>query len=559
MKSDAVKKGVDRAPHRSLFKAMGYTDRELRRPLVGIASSANEIVPGHIHLERLVDAVKAGVYMSGGTPMVFSTIGVCDGIAMNHIGMKYSLGSRELIADSVEVMAKAHAFDAIVLVPNCDKIVPGMLMAAARLDIPAIVISGGPMLAGRHPDKVDQKIDLITVFESVGAVRSGRMTTETLSAIENEACPTCGSCAGMFTANSMNCLTEAIGMALPGNGTIPAVMSARIRLAKETGVQIMALLEKGIASRRIMTEDAFINALTVDMALGCSTNTVLHLFSIAREAGIPLQLEKINEISEHTPHLCALSPAGDHHLEDLDRAGGVSAVLKELSGAGLIRDECVTVTGEKLSDTIARATVWDYRVIRPMSNPYHHEGGLAVLYGNLAPAGCVVKQSAVSREMLRHDGPARVFESEEEATEAIMNGKINRGDVLIIRYEGPKGGPGMREMLTPTSAIAGMGLDGHVALITDGRFSGGTRGASIGHVSPEAMEGGPIAIITDGDRIMIDIPNKEVRIFLSEQEIQERLSTWSPPDPKITRGYMYRYAQNVSSASDGAIFRQERG
>jgi dihydroxy-acid dehydratase len=559
MKSDAVKKGVDRAPHRSLFKAMGYTDRELRRPLVGIASSANEIVPGHIHLERLVDAVKAGVYMSGGTPMVFSTIGVCDGIAMNHIGMKYSLGSRELIADSVEVMAKAHAFDAIVLVPNCDKIVPGMLMAAARLDIPAIVISGGPMLAGRHPDKVDQKIDLITVFESVGAVRSGRMTTETLSAIENEACPTCGSCAGMFTANSMNCLTEAIGMALPGNGTIPAVMSARIRLAKETGVQIMALLEKGIASRRIMTEDAFINALTVDMALGCSTNTVLHLFSIAREAGIPLQLEKINEISEHTPHLCALSPAGDHHLEDLDRAGGVSAVLKELSGAGLIRDECVTVTGEKLSDTIARATVWDYRVIRPMSNPYHHEGGLAVLYGNLAPAGCVVKQSAISREMLRHDGPARVFESEEEATEAIMNGKINRGDVLIIRYEGPKGGPGMREMLTPTSAIAGMGLDGHVALITDGRFSGGTRGASIGHVSPEAMEGGPIAIITDGDRIMIDIPNKEVRIFLSEQEIQERLSTWSPPDPKITRGYMYRYAQNVSSASDGAIFRQERG
>jgi len=558
MKSDAVKKGVDRAPHRSLFKAMGYTDRELRRPLIGIASSANEIVPGHVHLERLVDAVKAGVYMSGGTPMVFSTIGVCDGIAMNHIGMKYSLGSRELIADSVEVMAKAHAFDAIVLVPNCDKIVPGMLMAAARLDIPAIVISGGPMLAGRHPDKVDQKIDLITVFEAVGAVRSGRMTTETLSAIENEACPTCGSCAGMFTANSMNCLTEAIGMALPGNGTIPAVMSARVRLAKETGMQIMALLEKGIASRRIMTEDAFINALTVDMALGCSTNTVLHLFSIAREAGIPLQLEKVNEISEHTPHLCALSPAGDHHLEDLDRAGGVSAVLKELSGAGLIRDECLTVSGKKLSDTIARATVWDYRVIRPMSNPYHHEGGLAVLYGNLAPAGSVVKQSAVSREMLRHEGPARVFESEEEATEAIMSGKINRGDVLIIRYEGPKGGPGMREMLTPTSAIAGMGLDGHVSLITDGRFSGGTRGACIGHVSPEAMEGGPIAIISDGDRIMIDIPNKEVKIFLSEQEIQERLSTWNPPDPNITQGYMYRYAQNVSSASDGAIFRQER-
>jgi dihydroxy-acid dehydratase len=559
MRSDIVKKGVDRAPHRSLFKAMGYTNRELRRPLVGIASSANEIVPGHIHLERLVDGVKAGVYMSGGTPMVFNTIGVCDGIAMNHIGMKYSLGSRELIADSVEIMAKAYAFDAIVLVPNCDKIVPGMLMAAARLDIPAIVISGGPMLAGRHPEDPDQKIDLIAAFEGVGAFHSGLMDRQTLSAIENEACPTCGSCAGMFTANSMNCLTEAIGMALPGNGTIPAVMSARIRLAKKTGMEIMALLGKGISSRQIMTEDAFINALTVDMALGCSTNTVLHLFSIASEAGIPLQLEKINEISEHTPHLCALSPAGDHYLEDLDRAGGVSAVLKELSGAGLICDECITVSGKKLSDTIARATVLDYRVIRPMSNPYHQEGGLAVLYGNLAPAGCVVKQSAVSREMLRHEGPARVFESEEEATEAIMRGKIKRGDVLIIRYEGPKGGPGMREMLTPTSAIAGMGLDGHVALITDGRFSGGTRGASIGHVSPEAMEGGPIAIVTDGDRIMINIPNKEVRICLSEQEIQARLSTWNPPVPKITQGYMYRYAQNVSSASDGAVFRQERG
>ncbi|MBW2032821.1 MAG: dihydroxy-acid dehydratase [Deltaproteobacteria bacterium] len=555
MISDMVKRGLDRAPHRSLFKAMGYTDQELGRPLIGIANSANEIIPGHIHLNGIVAAVKAGVYMAGGMPVVFGTIGVCDGIAMNHIGMKYSLGSRELIADSVEVMAKAHAFDAIVLVPNCDKIVPGMLMAAARLDIPAIVISGGPMLAGRHPDKVDQKIDLITVFESVGAVRSGRMTTETLSAIENEACPTCGSCAGMFTANSMNCLTEAIGMALPGNGTIPAVMSARIRLAKETGMQIMALLEKGIASRRIMTEDAFINALTVDMALGCSTNTVLHLFSIAREAGIPLQLEKINEISEHTPHLCALSPAGDHHLEDLDRAGGVRAVLKELSGAGLIRDECVTVSGKKLSDTIARATVWDYRVIRPMSNPYHHEGGLAVLYGNLAPAGCVVKQSAVSREMLRHEGPARVFESEEEATEAIMRGKINRGDVLIIRYEGPKGGPGMREMLTPTSALAGMGLDTHVALVTDGRFSGGTRGACIGHVSPEAMEGGAIALVEDGDMVVIDIRNKGINVRLTEEDLKKRLSHWKPPEPKITFGYMSRYAEGVSSASEGAVIK----
>jgi dihydroxy-acid dehydratase len=559
MKSDMVKKGVDRAPHRSLFKAMGYTDRELRRPLIGIANSANEVVPGHIHLERLVDAVKAGVYMSGGTPMVFSTIGVCDGIAMNHIGMKYSLGSRELIADSIEVMAKAHAFDAIVLVPNCDKIVPGMLMAAARLDIPAIVISGGPMLAGRHPDKVDQKIDLITVFESVGAVRSGRMTTETLSAIENEACPTCGSCAGMFTANSMNCLTEAIGMALPGNGTIPAVMSARIRLAKETGMQIMALLEKGIASRQIMTEDAFINALTVDMALGCSTNTVLHLLSIAHEAGIPLQLEKINEISEHTPHLCALSPAGDHHLEDLDRAGGVSAVLKELSGAGLIRDECVTVSGKKLSDTIAGANIRDSRVIRPMSNPYHHEGGLAVLYGNLAPAGCVVKQSAVSKEMLRHEGPARVFESEEEGTEAIMRGKINRGDVVIIRYEGPKGGPGMREMLTPTSALAGMGLDTHVALVTDGRFSGGTRGACIGHVSPEAMEGGAIALVEEGDMVVIDIRNKGINVRLTEEDLKKRLSHWKPPEPKIASGYMSRYAESVSSASEGAVIKLKRG
>ena len=559
MKSDMVKKGVDRAPHRSLFKAMGYTDRELNRPLIGIANSANEVVPGHIHLDRLVDAVKAGVYMSGGTPMVFSTIGVCDGIAMNHLGMKYSLGSRELIADSIEVMAKAYAFDAIVLVPNCDKIVPGMLMAAARLDIPAIAISGGPMLAGRHPDKVDQNIDLITVFESVGAVRSGRMTTETLSAIENEACPTCGSCAGMFTANSMNCLTEAIGMALPGNGTIPAVMSARIRLAKETGMQIMALLEEGITSRRIMTEDAFINALTVDMALGCSTNTVLHLLSIAHEAGIPLQLEKINEISEHTPHLCALSPAGDHHLEDLDRAGGISAVLKELSGAGLIRDECITASGKKLSDTIARAAIRDSRVIRPINNPYHHEGGLAVLYGNLAPAGCVVKQSAVSKEMLRHEGPARVFESEEEGTEAIMTGKINRGDVVIIRYEGPKGGPGMREMLTPTSALAGMGLDTQVALVTDGRFSGGTRGACIGHVSPEAMEGGAIALIEDGDMVVIDIKNKGINVRLTEEDLKKRLSHWQPPEPKIASGYMSRYAEGVSSASEGAVFKLKRG
>jgi len=555
MISDAVKKGVERAPHRSLFKAMGYTDRELGRPLIGIANSANEIIPGHIHLNRIVDAVKAGVYMAGGLPVVFGTIGVCDGIAMNHIGMKYSLGSRELIADSVEVMAKAHAFDALVLVPNCDKIVPGMLMAAARLDLPAIVISGGPMLAGVHPERPKEKIDLITVFESVGAVRSGRMTAEALTAIENEACPTCGSCAGMFTANSMNCLTEAIGMALPGNGTIPAVMAARIRLAKETGVGIMELVEKGISARKIMTQEAFGNALAVDMALGCSTNTVLHLTAIAREAGISLPLEQINRVSEGTPNLCRLSPAGKDHVEDLDRAGGILAVLKELNEAGLINERCMTVTGHKVGENIADAVTRDSQVIRSVKAPYHSQGGLAVLYGNLAPGGCVVKQSAVCEEMLYHEGPARVFDSEDEATEAIMGGKIGKGEVLIIRYEGPKGGPGMREMLTPTSAIAGMGLDAHVALVTDGRFSGGTRGAAIGHVSPEAMEGGPIALLQDGDSIVIDIRNKKINAQLTKEELERRLAQWKAPEPRITSGYMYRYAQRVSSASEGAVIK----
>ena len=554
MKSDNVKKGIERAPHRSLFKAMGYTDSEIKRPLIGIANSANDIIPGHVNLDKITEAVKAGVYMAGGTPIEFGTIGICDGIAMNHTGMKYSLGSRELIADSIEVMAVAHAFDAMIMVTNCDKIVPGMLMAAARLDIPTIVISGGPMLAGERTEKAgSEKIDLITVFEAVGAVLSGKMTEEQLSSIEDTACPTCGSCAGMFTANSMNCLTEAIGMGLPGNGTIPAVMAARIRLAKEAGMQIMSLLEKNITPRKIMTDKAFKNALTVDMALGCSTNTVLHLTALAKEAGVDIDLNLINEISKVTPHLCSLSPGGKDHLEDLNRAGGISAVIKELSRAGLINDECITVTGNTVGENTRDKVILDNNVIRSVDNPYHSEGGLAVLFGNLAPDGCVVKQSAVRDEMLRHNGPARVFDSEEDAGKAIMEAKIKKGDVIVIRYEGPMGGPGMREMLTPTSAIAGMKLDAHVALLTDGRFSGGTRGAAIGHISPEAMQGGPIAIIHEGDMISIDIPGKKITLKVSEEEIQNRLSEWSPPAPKITHGYMARYARMVSSASDGAI------
>jgi dihydroxy-acid dehydratase len=522
MKSDAVRKGIDRAPHRSLFKAMGYTDKELRRPLIGIANSANEIIPGGI--------------------------GVCDGIAMNHEGMKYSLASRELIADSVEVMAKAHAFDALVLVPNCDKVIPGMLMAAARLDLPAIIVSGGPMLAGRHPSKPGQKIDLISVFEAVGAVHSGKM-------FEEEACPTCGSCAGMFTANSMNCLCEAIGMALPGNGTIPAVMAARVRLAKESGMRIMTLLEKKITARTIMTQKAFANALTVDMALGCSTNTVLHLSAIAKEAGMTLPLERINEISKKTPNLCSLSPGGKDHIEDLDRAGGIGAVTRELSRAGLIHQDCITVTTKTVGQNTRKAFIRDPQVIRTIKDPYRPEGGLAILYGNLAPQGCVVKQSAVRQEMLQHQGPARVFDSEDDATKAIMAGRIRKGEVVVIRYEGPKGGPGMREMLTPTSAIVGMGLDSHVALITDGRFSGGTRGAAIGHVSPEAMEGGPIAAVKTGDIIKIDIRNKKIDVQLTKQEIKQRLSKWKAPKPKVTTGYLSRYAQRVSSADEGAILK----
>ncbi len=554
MQSDNVKKGIERAPHRSLFKAMGYTNTEIQRPLIGIANSANAIIPGHIHLNLIAEAVKAGVYMAGGTPIEFGTIGVCDGIAMNHLGMKYSLASRELIADSIEVMAIAHAFDAMVMITNCDKIVPGMLMACARLNLPSIVISGGPMLAGEHCTNTGTKaIDLITVFEAVGAVRSGRMTEVELAEVEDAACPTCGSCAGMFTANSMNCLTEAIGMGLPGNGTIPAVMAARIRLAKEAGMKVLDLVKQDITPRKIMTPLAFQNALTVDMALGCSTNTVLHLTAIAHEAGVPLELNQINTISQATPHLCSLSPGGQHHIQDLNRAGGIQAVMKALAKKGLINETCQTVTGATVGENIRNSKIVDQQVIRSVENPYHEQGGLVALFGNLAPDGCVVKQAAVLEEMLTHQGPARVFESEETATEAIMNGKINKGDVIVIRYEGPKGGPGMREMLTPTSTIAGMQLDDSVALITDGRFSGGTRGASIGHVSPEAMEGGPIALIKEGDMIAIDIPAKKITLNVSDEEMRKRREAWSPPEPKITHGYLARYARLVSSAGDGAV------
>jgi dihydroxy-acid dehydratase len=553
MQSDNVKKGIERAPHRSLFKAIGYTDMEIQRPLIGVANAANTIIPGHAHLDSIAEAVKIGIYMAGGTPIEFGTIGVCDGIAMNHTGMKYSLGSREIIADSVEIMATAHAFDALVLIPNCDKIVPGMLMAAARLNLPTIVVSGGPMLAGEHPSQPGTRIDLITVFEAVGAVKSGKMTESELTAIEDAACPTCGSCAGMFTANSMNCLTEAIGLGLPGNGTIPAVMSARIRLAKQAGMQSVTLANAGITPKQIMTPQAFRNALTVDMALGCSTNTVLHLTAIAHEAGVPLDLDMINDISRQTPHLCSLSPGGHHHIQDLHRAGGIPAVMKTLSEAGLIDQTVLTVTGQTLGETLSNAIVRDVEVIRPITRPYHEIGGLAVLFGNLAPDGCVVKQSAVREEMLRHEGPARVFDTEEEASHAIMNNAIRKGDVIVIRYEGPKGGPGMREMLTPTSAIAGMGLDAHVALLTDGRFSGGTRGASIGHVSPEAMQGGPIALVKESDRIAIDIPGKAITLLVDENELARRRNAWQAPEPRITGGYMARYAKLVSSAAQGAI------
>jgi len=554
MKSDHAKQGLGRAPHRALFKSMGYTNQEIERPLVGIANAANAIVPGHVHLDTIVDAVKAGVYMAGGTPIDFGVIGVCDGIAMNHEGMKYSLASRELIADSIEIMATAHAFDALVFVPNCDKIVPGMLMAAARMNLPSIFISGGPMLAGKDPQ--GNKIDLISVFESVGAVKANKISEDDLAYIEDAACPTCGSCAGMFTANSMNCLTEAIGMGLPGNGTIPAVMAKRTRLAKQAGMQIMHLLKNNILPRQIMTRESFENALAVDMALGCSTNTVLHLPAIANEASVSIDLELINTISEKIPHLCSLSPGGKDHIEDLDRAGGIQSVLNEIHNGIGIHENCMTVTGRTIGENITNATILDNEVIRSVDNPYHQQGGLAILFGNLAPDGCVVKQSAVCNKMLKHEGPARVFESEEAVTEAIMDGLIQKGDVVVVRNEGPKGGPGMREMLTPTSAIAGMGLDADVALITDGRFSGGTRGAAIGHVSPEAMAGGIIGLVETGDIIAINIPAKTITLKVSKDELDRRKHSWQAPEPKIKTGYMARYAKQVSSANTGAILTQ---
>ncbi|OIP29532.1 MAG: dihydroxy-acid dehydratase [Deltaproteobacteria bacterium CG12_big_fil_rev_8_21_14_0_65_43_10] len=554
MRSDLMKKGLEKAPHRSLFKAMGYTDEEIARPIIGVANSQSEIIPGHIHLREIAESVKAGIRSAGGTPVEFSTIGVCDGIAMNHQGMKYSLASRELIADSIEIMAYAHPFDALVLIPNCDKIVPGMLMAALRLNIPAIVISGGPMLTGKRRG---QDIDLITVFEGVGAVKSGKMSENELKELEDIACPGCGSCAGMFTANSMNCLTEALGLGLPGNGTIPAVYAARRRLAKLAGKKIMELLEKNITPRNIANISAFRNAIAVDMALGCSTNTVLHVPALAHEARLNLELDVFNEMSNKTPHLCSLSPAGPHRLQDLNEAGGVPAVMAELAKLGLIDQDAITVTGKNLRENLKGVEVIDKNVIRPVENPYHKEGGIAILKGNLAPDGAVVKQSAVAPEMLKSQGKARVFDSEEEAVESILAKKIKPGDIVVIRYEGPKGGPGMREMLTPTSAIAGMGLDKDVALITDGRFSGGTRGAAIGHISPEAAEGGLIAFVENGDVIEIDIPNKRLTLRVSDEEIERRKRGWKAPEPKIKEGYVYRYSKLVTSASTGAVFKDK--
>jgi len=553
MRSDKMKKGIEKAPHRSLFKAMGYTDDEISRPLIGVVNSANEIVPGHIDLDIIARAVKDGIRMAGATPIEFPTIGVCDGIAMNHQGMKYSLASRELIADSVEVMAMAHPFDALVMIPNCDKIVPGMLMAAMRINIPTIFVSGGPMLSGRLDGK---KIDLISVFEGVGALRAGRIDEDQLKKLEDNACPGCGSCSGMFTANSMNCLTEALGLALPGNGTIPAVFAARRRLAKQTGMKIVDLLERDIKPRDIATLPAFRNAIAVDMALGCSTNTVLHVPAIAHEAQVPLDLELFNKISRQSPHLCSLSPAGSNHIEDLNSAGGIMAVMKELSKKdGLIDPSCITVTGSPLADSLDDACVIDSDVIRGLDNPYHQEGGIAILRGNLAPDGCVVKQSAVAPEMLVSSCRARVFDSEEEAVTDIMGGAIKSGDVVVIRYEGPKGGPGMREMLTPTSAIVGMGLGKSVALITDGRFSGGTKGAALGHVSPEAAEGGLIGLVRDGDVIEIDIPGRVIQLAVDDDELAERRKDWVKPEPKIKSGYVYRYARMVTSASTGAVLK----
>ena len=552
MRSDQMKKGLERAPHRSLFKALGLTDREIEQPMIGIANSANEVIPGHLHLHQISEAVKAGVRLAGGTPLEFFTIGVCDGIVMGHEGMKYSLSSRELIADSVESMGKAYPFDGLVVIPNCDKIVPGMMMAMARLDIPSILISGGPMLTG---DVHGTGADVITVFECVGKVKAGTMTLEELKEMETCACPGVGSCAGMFTANSMNCLSEALGLALPYNGTIPAVFAERIRLAKETGMQVMELVKADLKPSKILSLKTFENAVTVDMAFGGSTNTSLHLPAIAREAGVKISLNTFHEISEKTPHLCSMSPGGPHHLQDLHAAGGIPALMKELSRGKLIHTDVWTVTGKTVEENLKGKQVMNPGIIHPLEKPYHATGGLAVLFGNIAPQGAVVKRSAVDDAMLKHKGPARVFDTEEDALRAILDGKIRKGDVVVIRYEGPKGGPGMREMLAPTSAIVGVGRDRDVALLTDGRFSGGSRGAAIGHISPEAAEGGPIAAVREGDVIEIDIPGKKLNVTLSDEELKKRLSQWKPPRKEL-KGYLKRYARLVQSASTGATFEE---
>ena len=555
MKSDSVKKGVSTAPHRSLFNALGYTEEERRRPMIGIVCSYNEIVPGHMNLDKIAEAVKMGVAMAGGMPVMFPAIAVCDGIAMGHIGMKYSLVTRDLIADSTECMAKAHGFDGLVMIPNCDKNVPGLLMAAARVNVPTIFVSGGPMLAG-HID--GRKRSLSSMFEAVGSVAAGTMTEEKLHEYEEKVCPTCGSCSGMYTANSMNCLTEAIGMGLQGNGTIPAVYSARIRLAKHAGMKIMELVEKDIRPRDIMTKEAFMNAPTMDMALGCSTNTMLHLPAIAREAGIEINMEIANEVSDRTPNLCHLAPAGPTYMEDLNEAGGIYAVMNELDKKGLLNLDLITVSGKTMRENIRGCVNTNPEVIRPIENPYMANGGIAVLKGNLAPDTGIVKRSAVLPEMMVHEGPARVFDCEEDAIAAITGGKIKEGDVVVIRYEGPKGGPGMREMLNPTSAIAGMGLDSTVALITDGRFSGASRGASIGHVSPEAAVGGPIALVEEGDIISIDIPANKLEMKVSDEELAARRAKWQPREPRVTDGYLHRYASLVTSGNRGAVLELPR-
>ena len=550
MRSDAVKKGIAQAPQRSLMRALGLTEEEMKKPLVGIVSSYNEIVPGHMNLDKITEAVKMGVAMAGGTPIVFPAIAVCDGIAMGHIGMKYSLVTRDLIADSTECMAMAHQFDALVCIPNCDKNVPGLLMAAARVNVPTVFVSGGPMLAGHVKG---EKRSLSSMFEAVGSYAAGTMTEEDVYDFECNACPTCGSCSGTYTANSMNCLTEVLGMGLKGNGTIPAVYSERLRLAKRAGMQVMELLKQDIRPRDIMTKEAFLNALTVDMALGCSTNSMLHLPAIAHEAGVELNPEMANAISEKTPNLCHLAPAGYHYIEELNEAGGVYAVMNELNKLNLLHTECMTVTGKTVGENIKGCVNKNPEIIRPVENPYSKTGGIAVLKGNLAPDTAVVKRSAVVPEMQVHEGPARVFDCEEDAIEAIRGGKIVAGDVVVIRYEGPKGGPGMREMLNPTSAIAGMGLGSSVALITDGRFSGASRGASIGHVSPEAAEGGPIALVEEGDLIRINIPEHKLEVVVSDEELARRKAAWTPREPKVTTGYLKRYAKMVSSANKGAI------